>query len=121
MALVETSRSVYTDADMENCVFCRIIKREIPAKIEKETESLLVFSDISPKAPIHLLLVPKTHYRDITEADEKIWEEIRKVALDIAKEKNIKGFRLVHNAGEAAIVPHMHVHLLGGVKADREV
>ena len=121
MALVGTLRSVYTDAEMEDCIFCRIIKREIPAEIEKETENLLVFKDRSPKAPIHLLLVPKTHYRDITVADGKVWEEVRQVSSEIAKEKNLNGFRLVHNAGEAAIVPHMHVHFLAEIKADREV
>jgi len=106
---------------MEDCIFCRIVKREIPAEIEKETENLIVFKDASPKAPIHLLLVPKNHYRDITVADGKVWEEIRQVSVEIAKQKNLKGFRLVHNAGEAAMVPHMHVHFLAEVKADREV
>lgn len=86
-----------------------------------ETETLLAFKDINPKAPVHLLLVPKTHYRDITEADAEIWKEVREMALWLAKEKNLKGFRLVHNAGEAAAVAHMHVHLLGEVSAEREV
>lgn len=106
---------------MSDCIFCKIIARQVPAKIEKETENLLVFEDISPKAPVHLLLVPKTHFRDITEADGEIWAEIREMANNLAKEKHLKGFRLVHNAGEAAIVPHMHVHFLGDVKTDREV
>jgi histidine triad (HIT) family protein len=106
---------------MDDCVFCKIIKKEIPAEIEKETENLLIFKDNKPKAPIHLLFVPKTHYRDITEADGKIWEEVRATALEIAKEKNLRGFRLVHNAGEVALVPHMHVHFLADITSDREI
>jgi histidine triad (HIT) family protein len=93
----------------------------VPAEIEKETENMIVFKDNFPKAPIHLLIVPRKHYRDITESDGVIWSEIRNIANEIAKEKNLKGFRLVHNAGSAAVVPHMHVHFLGEVDAEREV
>ena len=106
---------------MEECVFCKIAKKEVQADIVKETEKLVIFKDINPKAPVHLLLVPKEHFRDITEVDGEIWGEVREAALAIAKEKNLKGFRLVHNVGEAAIVPHMHVHLLGDVSGQREI
>jgi len=93
----------------------------VPAEIEKETENIIVFKDKFPKAPIHLLIVPRKHYKDITESDGAVWSEIRELANEIAKEKNLKGFRLVHNAGSAAVVPHMHVHFLGEVDAEREV
>lgn len=86
-----------------------------------ETENLLVIKDVNPKAAIHLLLIPKIHYRDIGEADGEIWKEVREAAISIAKEKNLSGYRLVHNAGDAAMVPHMHVHFLGEVSAEREV
>ena len=121
MGLPEVSELAILVRQMEECVFCKIVKKEVPAEIVKETEKLLVFKDINPKAPIHLLLVPKAHRRDITEVDGEIWSEVREAALAIAKEKNLKGFRLVHNVGEAAIVPHMHVHLLGDVSDQREV
>jgi len=106
---------------MNECIFCMIAAKKIPADIEKETEDMIVFKDKFPKAPIHLLIVPKRHYRDITESDGVVWSEVRELANGIAKEKNLKGFRLVHNAGSAAVVPHMHVHLLGEVDAQREV
>jgi histidine triad (HIT) family protein len=93
----------------------------VPAEMEKETENIIVFKDKFPKAPIHLLIVPRKHYRDITESDGVVWSEIRELANEMAKEKNLKGFRLVHNAGSAAVVPHMHVHFLGEVDAEREV
>lgn len=106
---------------MADCIFCKIAKKEVPAEIEKETDNLIIFKDVNPKAPVHLLLVTKKHIQDITEANDGVWDEIGRVAKEIAREKNLKGFRLVHNAGEAAAVPHMHVHLLGEVSAEREV
>lgn len=106
---------------MKDCIFCNIISGEVPAEIEKESEKIVVFKDKFPKAPVHLLLVPKKHYRDITEADGDIWEEIRSLAVELAKEKKMTGFRLVHNAGAAAMVQHMHVHFLGEVLMEREL
>lgn len=106
---------------MKDCIFCKIVKKEIEKEIEKETDNLIVFKDINPRAPLHLLIIPKRHVLDITKLDDSTWIEIKKVATDLAKEKNLKGFRLVHNIGNAAIVPHMHVHFLGEVTAEREV
>jgi len=120
VVLVGDKRNYYTDA-VKDCIFCKIISGEVPAEIVKKTDKIVVFKDMFPKAPIHLLLIPKKHYRDITEADGDIWEEIRSIAIELAKEKNLVGFRLVHNAGAAAVVPHMHVHFLGEVFAEREL
>ncbi len=106
---------------MQGCIFCKIVKGEIPAQKEAETENLIAFRDIKPKAPIHLLLVPKMHIRDISEDDGVFWASIGKLATKIAKEKGVKGFRLIHNAGDASLVKHMHVHFLGDVAADREI
>jgi histidine triad (HIT) family protein len=106
---------------MDDCIFCKIIKGEVPAKKDKETPNLLVFEDRSPKAPVHLLIVPKKHIEDIRQDSGTIWPAIGKLAVEIAKEKSLSGFRLVHNVGDAALVKHMHVHLLGEVKVDREV
>ena len=106
---------------MEDCAFCKIIRKEIPAEIVRETEHLLVFKDINPKAPVHLLLIPKTHVQDIREVDDETWQEVKKVTLELAKEKNLLGFRLVTNAHEATLVPHMHVHFLGDVSSTREL
>jgi histidine triad (HIT) family protein len=104
---------------MEDCVFCKIIKGEMGTKFEKETEDLVVFKDINPQAAIHLLIVPKKHLKDITEVDDKLWKEMKDVAVMIARTKSLSGFRLVLNAGDAATVPHMQVHFLGDVVPDR--
>ncbi len=106
---------------MVDCLFCKIIKKEIPAEIEKETEKLLVFKDIYPKAPVHLLIVPKRHIPDISRVSDDVWQEIKEMAIKLAKEKKLDGFRLIHNVGESAAIPHMHVHFLGEVSKDREI
>ena len=90
-------------------------------KFEKETESLVVFQDINPQAAIHLLIVPKKHIKDMSEIESKVWLEIKEVAVSIARSRDLLGFRLVHNAGDAAAVSHMHVHLLGDVSPERAV
>lgn len=104
-----------------DCVFCKIVGKKIPTKIVKETEDLLVFNDINPKAPVHLLIVSKEHFKDLKNVTDKVWIGIRKVAQELAKEKKLSGFRLVTNVGDAAEIPHMHVHFLGEVTLEREI
>lgn len=105
----------------EDCLFCKIVKGEIPSEKEFETDNILVVKDIHPKVPVHLLIIPKVHVRDIIGVSDAIWVEIKKVVLSLAEKKGLKSFRLVHNAGNAAAVPHMHVHLLGEVGPEREM
>lgn len=106
---------------MKDCVFCKIVRKEIPSQIDVETTNLLAFKDINPRASVHLLIVPKQHLKDISEDNGVVWASIGKLAVKIAKEKKLNGFRLVHNAGDAAAVAHLHVHFLGEVSKDREV
>jgi len=107
---------------MENdCTFCRIISGKIKTKIEKETENFIVFEDIHPQAPVHFLIVPKKHIKDIIDCNDPLWIEVKKIALDLAGERSITGFRLVTNAGTAALVKHFHIHFLGGISAERKI
>jgi histidine triad (HIT) family protein len=106
---------------MEGCIFCKIISKEIPAEIEKETDTLLVFKDASPKASIHLLIVPKTHYNDISKLPEKEWIHIKDMAEQLGLEHKLKGYRIINNAGDAALVKHMHMHFLGEVDKKRQL
>ncbi len=105
---------------MENCIFCKIINKELSAEIVFENESLAVFKDINPKAPIHLLIVTKKHIpslNDIEEGDLTVLGELFFVAKKIAEEKGLKekGYKLVVNIGEGGgqEVFHLHMHLLG--------
>ncbi|WP_430592824.1 histidine triad nucleotide-binding protein [Humidisolicoccus flavus] len=101
-------------------IFTKIIEREIPADIVFENDSVIAFKDIAPKAPVHLLVVPKTaEYRDVTQlaaADPAGLAELVRVAAALAQEHADGSYRLVFNTGENAgqTVPHVHAHVLTG-------
>lgn len=106
---------------MNNCLFCRISAKKIPANIIYEDNEAVVFEDINPQAPVHVLVIPKKHIPtalDITEEDTALMGHLFRVAAEIAKEKGIaeSGFRLVMNTNAYAgqSVFHIHLHLLGG-------
>ena len=104
-----------------SCLFCKIINKEIPSKIVYEDEYVLAFEDLTPQAPVHILIVPKKHIStllDIQEEDNELIGRMFRAANAIAKEKGIaeKGFRAVMNCNREAgqTVFHIHLHLLGG-------
>jgi histidine triad (HIT) family protein len=102
-----------------DCLFCRIVRREIPATIVREDEYTLAFRDIDPRAPTHVLVVPKKHVESLNEAeDAAALGRLLLVAREIAKAEGISasGYRTVINTGVGAgqTVFHVHVHLLGG-------
>lgn len=103
-----------------DCIFCKIIAGEIPSTKIYEDESVYVFADIAPIAPIHYLLIPKQHISgasEITAENSAVVAHIFEVAAKIAKEKNITdGFRIITNCGDNAgqTVKHLHFHLLAG-------
>ena len=107
---------------MNDCLFCKIINGEIPSTKVYEDELCYAFNDISPMAPTHILIIPKKHYKDISEINDEnssIVAHIFEVANKIAKEKNLDGgYRIVTNCGADAgqTVFHLHFHLLGGEK-----
>lgn len=107
---------------MNDCLFCKIIDGEIPSTKVYEDELCYAFNDISPMAPTHILIIPKKHYKDISEINDEnssIVAHIFEVANKIAKEKNLDGgYRIVTNCGADAgqTVFHLHFHLLGGEK-----
>jgi histidine triad (HIT) family protein len=106
---------------MTDCLFCRIISRDIPASIVYEDDRVLAFNDINPQAPTHLLVIPKRHIAsllDLTPADDALVGEMMRRAAAIATDRGIAadGFRAVFNtnAGAGQTVFHIHLHLLGG-------
>jgi histidine triad (HIT) family protein len=108
---------------MENCLFCKIIAGQIPCEKVYEDENCFAFKDISPKAPVHILLVPKIHVEGIHiigDGDGEIAKNIFSAVSNIVKERNLtqKGYRLIINSGEngGQTVFHLHIHILGGVK-----
>ena len=106
---------------MADCLFCRIVNREIPASIVYEDDRVLAFNDINPQAPTHVLVVPKRHIaslNDLSADDDRIVGEVVRRAAAIAEERGISagGFRTVFNTNRGAgqTVFHVHLHLLGG-------
>jgi histidine triad (HIT) family protein len=103
------------------CLFCRIAAGEMPATIVHSDDQVVAFRDISPRAPTHILLVPRRHIRsaaELTEDDGPLLGRLHAVAARLAREEGVErsGFRLVTNSGSGAgqSVHHLHIHLLGG-------
>lgn len=106
---------------MSACLFCKIIKREIPGSIVYEDDRVLAFNDINPQAPTHVLVVPKRHIaslNDITPEDDQIVGELVRRAAAIANSRGISagGYRVLFNTNRDAgqTVFHIHLHLIGG-------
>ncbi|MGK0467994.1 histidine triad nucleotide-binding protein [Clostridium sp.] len=106
---------------MDDCIFCKIIKKQILCELIYEDESVIGFKDISPKAPVHVIIIPRVHIsniNDISEDESGVIGHIFIVAKKIAKDLGISetGYRIVSNCGEngGQSVQHIHFHLLGG-------
>ncbi|MEO5358316.1 MAG: histidine triad nucleotide-binding protein [Nitrospirae bacterium YQR-1] len=104
-----------------DCLFCKIAKKEIPAKVVYEDEQVVAFEDITPKAPVHILVIPKKHISttlELTEAESALTGHMVIVANKIAQDRAVaqSGFRMVMNCNRDAgqSVFHIHLHLLGG-------
>jgi len=105
----------------EDCIFCKIVKGEIPSTKVYEDEKVLAFEDINPIAPVHTLVIPKEHFDSFMELnDAELEAHLNKVIKEVAKIKGVdeKGFRLVTNIGAdgGQAVKHLHYHILGGMK-----
>ena len=105
----------------DTCLFCRIVSKEIPAKLVAESDDCVAFRDINPQAPVHVLVIPRRHIASLDAADDA--EVIGKIALfaaEIARREGIaeSGYRTVFNTNADAgqTVFHIHMHLLGGRK-----
>ncbi len=106
-----------------DCLFCKIVNREIPTEFLYEDENYAVFKDINPAAPVHLLLIPKKHIRsmnDISKKDEKLISGLFLIAKDMAKSQGVNesGYKLLFNVekGGGQEIFHIHLHLIGGWK-----
>lgn len=112
---------------MADCIFCKIANKEIPATVVYEDDDVIAFNDLSPQAPVHILVIPKNHIESIAEINDgnsavmsKIGEAIAKIAIEQGLDD---GFRVVTNVGEngAQSVKHMHFHILGGTKLTEKI
>ena len=109
----------------EECIFCQIIAGRVPANIVYQDEDFLAFRDILPRAPIHVLIIPKIHITSVTELTEEQQGLVGRliiIAKNLAEKEGIarNGYRLVINCGPEGgqLVPHLHLHLIGGRRLD---
>ena len=105
----------------ENCIFCKIVKGEIPSNKVYEDDEILAFKDINPIAKVHILVIPKKHFNSLVDFnDDILLAKMFKVIKKIAKEQGIEesGYRVLTNIGEngGQAVKHLHFHILGGEK-----
>jgi histidine triad (HIT) family protein len=103
----------------DDCLFCRIVRKEIPAKLVAEDEHCVAFRDINPQAPLHVVVIPREHVPSLDEArDPELLGRLSLMAADIARKEGVaaSGYRTVMNTNSAAgqTVFHVHLHLLGG-------
>mmetsp|Transcript_13468 Transcript_13468/g.6637 ORF Transcript_13468/g.6637 Transcript_13468/m.6637 type:complete len:109 (+) Transcript_13468:3566-3892(+) len=105
----------------EDCLFCKIINKEVPSEFLYEDDTVVVFKDINPHAPVHLLIVPKKHIRsinDLTDEDRKIIAEMLVAGKNMAKKEGVNesGYKLLFNVekGGGQVIFHLHLHLIGG-------
>ncbi len=105
---------------MDNCIFCKIVRSEIPAKKIYEDEDIFVFNDINPAAPVHFLLIPKLHIASLLETEEchqSLLGKMLFLAPQLAKQQGCTdGFRTIINTGRVGgqEVFHLHIHIIGG-------
>lgn len=113
---------------MTDCIFCKIVLGEIPTELVYASDRVVAFSDITPIAPVHILIVPTEHIESINDIEQKHSEVIAEmffVAKDIAKERRIAdfGYKLLIRTGSdgGQEVPHLHLHLIGGSALFEEI
>jgi histidine triad (HIT) family protein len=106
---------------MTDCLFCKIVQKIVPAKVVYEDDRTLAFDDINPQAPVHTLIIPKTHVsavKDCRKEDSDFLAHLLITCVNVAKEKGLaeSGYRIVTNTGRDAgqTVFHLHLHVLGG-------
>lgn len=107
----------------DGCIFCKIIKKDIPSEIVFEDSEVLAFKDLKPQAPVHILIIPKCHIEKVSDLNEKNVDLVGNLILaakNIAREKGVEesGYRIIINCNKDAgqEVFHLHAHLLGGRK-----
>ena len=101
---------------MENCIFCKIAKHQIPTEFFYEDKDVMAFPDINPISPIHILVMPKKHTKDFVDfKDLSVFQKVTDVIQKMVKDQKLKdkGYRVVINGRGAQIVDHLHFHLIG--------
>jgi len=100
---------------MAECIFCQVIGGKLPGTFVYKDRDVVVIKDIHPAAPVHLLAIPTRHLTEFIEADTALIGKIVRVIKKVIADQHITGYRLVTNGKGAALIDHLHVHILGGI------
>ncbi len=103
---------------MNDCIFCKIVKKEIPKELHFEDENIVAFDDINPQSEVHVLFIPKKHFDSLdllSDGDDMILSSVRKGIKKVVEEKGLngKGYKVLVYAGGAQTIDHLHFHLRG--------
>ncbi len=100
---------------MDDCIFCQIVAGKIPGNFVYQDDTFMVIRDIHPQAPIHLLVIPKEHIAELIDADSATMSRLVGLAKEMIQKENITNYRLVNNGKGAAVIDHLHLHILGKI------
>ncbi len=106
---------------MNDCIFCQVIAGKLPGNFVYKDSDVVVIKDIHPSAPVHLLAISTQHITEIVDADETLVAKLFRVIKKVIQEQKIVGYRLVTNGKGAALINHLHVHILGGIEKMRKL
>ena len=106
---------------MDDCIFCNIVNGKIPGKFVFQDRDFIVINDINPKAPVHMLVIPKKHVADFINSDNVLLNKLLALLKKLISRQHVKSYRLVTNGDGAAVIDHFHVHLMGRVAKDRDL
>jgi len=109
---------------MKDCIFCKIRDRIISKEFTYEDEDVMVFPDIHPVRPVHMLIIPKKHVEDFLDVDDSVlWGKLKNIAQKMIKKLKLenKGYRVGVNGGGAQIIRHLHLHLIGPLGKDATI
>ncbi len=100
---------------MVDCIFCKVIAGELPTTCLYQDDQVMVIKDIHPQAPVHWIIMPKAHVPELVDAAPALVSHMMTIAKKIIQEQKITGYRLVNNGRGAAMIDHLHVHVMGKV------
>ena len=106
---------------MSDCIFCKVAKGELPSKTLYQDNQTMVIADINPQASVHWLVMPKEHVEQFSKAGEEMINHLMKIIKQVIADEKIVSYRIVNNGKGAALIDHMHFHILGKVDKFRKL
>lgn len=106
---------------MEDCIFCKVVAKELPSTTLYEDSDIMIIKDINPQAPVHWLVMPKKHVSELVEGEDELLKNMFVLIKKIIKQESIKNYRVVSNGRGAALIDHLHIHVLGSIDKFRKL